>query len=338
MKAIKKSKYIGRVAWINTNNHPCLAPFCSPDDGATLEILRPTYDAWAGTDAVDLLAAKFTTILPVDALSKKLTATNTYEETPPDWFWEVYHCLLARANAKRWGGCIKNSGVIPLTDEQCAELFAENDPQKAVASVEKPTTEWLARQLQQHMDNDENRPDGYFVKCGSCSTKHHYEPLAVRTGMEATMHLLEATPVLQALSQKTAHCIFICPFNRKISSANELRVFVREGQVTGVSQQHCYQFEYLMWQMQPDEMVAACQDCYDEFATRLPPRHRFSPECTFDAYFQTDSQTGEVTVHLIEINSSMFGWGPAGSSLFHWLEDPPPKTSEPPVFYIVDSF
>ena len=41
---------------------------------------------------------------------------------------------------------------------------------------------------------------------------------------------------------------------------------------------------------------------------------------------------------LIEINSEMFGWGPAGSSLFSWIYNPPPQHDEPPKFMIVGRF
>lgn len=82
-----------------------------------------------------------------------------------------------------------------------------------------------------------------------------------------------------------------------------------------------------------EDMIGAAQACYDRISAGLGIQSGFQDECTFDAYITTDSE-GDVSMHLIEINSGMFGWGPAGSSLFSWTQNPPPQVDETPVYVL----
>jgi len=333
---------------INTNNHYHLAPFCSPDGGRTLEILDETFEQWSRMDALDLLKPQFHTIVSVRTLSQPISAGGK----APDWFWRIYDAMLSRANASRWARCIPHAAIIELSPEQCVQLHTENSG--GGAPGQKPLTEWLTVQIQALIDARGPLPSGYFVKCGTCSTKHEYLPQAVFSGREAVDHLLCATPVLKALKLGTAQCIMLRPFVCEINTHNELRVFVRKGLVTGVSQQACYTVVDVIHLLDPTALVKACQKCYDKFSEQLEERHQFLDECTFDAYFlsgaadregadregadresanREDADREDLQVFLIEINSGMFGWGPAGSSLFEWVSDPPPQAHEQPVFY-----
>lgn len=180
-------------------------------------------------------------------------------------------------------------------------------------------------------------PDGWFVKCGTCSTKHAYPPAPQHTGEEATSHLLGAKPVIHALARGTAECVMIRPWDSRVSDTNEVRVFARQGRVTGVSQQACYAESMpLLGMLSARDVISAAQVCFDRLQAGLPVRHRFGFECTFDAFLVVDD--GGVRMELIEINSEAFGWGPAGASLFHWETDPPPRPDQAPVFYLTDRY
>jgi hypothetical protein len=329
-RCITKRRYLKRYQWYNSNNHLDMAPFYSID-GKILLVKSEQYQAWKQTDALNLLREKFEEVREVRKGWEVPTLSGDVADAP-QWFWDVYQTLIKRANAQRWFSCIPKSSIIPITDEQSLQLFNENNPDDTSINS-RPVTEWLRGQIEKSLHSEEEH--GYFIKCGTCSTKHHYLPIAVYTAKEATDHLLGAFPVLRALKTCKAQCILIRPFDPRVNDNNELRVFVRDKKVVGVSQQACYDFVIVLAMMSADDIIKACQKCYDDFNSQLQPEYQFNHQCTFDAYFTTDP-AGQLTVHLIEINSGMFGWGPAGSSLFHWKHDPPPQADEPPVFYIID--
>lgn len=349
MATVKRRFVTKRTEWFNDNNHANKAPFYSPDNGRTLLIEPRLFQAWSQTDAIDLLRAKFDHVTASDAIVQ-LDCTDI--EQAPEWFWTVYRTILARANACRWVQCIPGAHVIMLDTDTCHKLAAEyieflgadslntNDEMGSVNASSSSTSDWLVLEIDKYMQSRPMPADGYFVKCGTCSTKKHYPPEPVFSGREAVDHLMRAAPVVRSMRNGTAECVLLRPFLRDVSENNELRVFVRDGRVTGVSQQACYTFVPVMAMManSADEIIRAAQACYDEFNSTLPAPHRFNHECTFDAYFTTDMNTGTILVELVEINSEMFVYGPAGASLFNWEDDPPPKPDESPVFYYVDVY
>lgn len=238
--------------------------------------------------------------------SPKLECTSIAD--CPEWFTKVYRALLARGNAERWWReTIWKEGIVPI----------EGD---------------VAGAIQKVMDN---HPDitAWFCKVGTRSTKHEYPVQPVMSGADAVDHLWGAKIVLESINDGTARCVCLRPWDDRINSSNELRVFCRDGRVVGVSQQACYSAVPALHLFGAEDVVAAAQRCYDDFTSKMVPAHRFPGECTFDAFLTTDS-TGEVDAHLIEINAGMFGWGPAGAALFHWVLEPPPSDDDDAVFYI----
>lgn len=221
-----------------------------------------------------------------------------------------------------WDTLIYKGGIVILSEDRCKELSKGRQNKE------------LAADIQKIMDNGQ-APDGWFVKIGPCSTKHQYPPVPVFSGQEAVEHLLDANPVMTHINKGSAACVAMRPWDKKISKHNEVRVFVRKGRVTGVSQQAWYSLQILINLLSSKDVIESAQRCYDEFNERLKPEYRFNYECTFDAYLTTDAT---LQTHLIEINSEMFGWGPAGASLFHWKSDPPPQADQEPVFYTVGSY
>jgi hypothetical protein len=241
----------------------------------------------------------------------------------PEWYDTVYRVILGRANARRWVHLLPDAVFVDVPDAT-ADLLADRDP-AAMASLA----------LQIDAKTTTLAPDdGWFVKCGTCSTKHdHTIPTPVFSGTEAVADLLHSPKVRAQFKKHRAQGVMVRPWDRRIGDTNELRVFVRERRVTGVSQQACYDVVPVVSMVDPQDIVDASQRCYDRMRSLLRPGDRFDYECTFDAFFITDSE-GTIEVVLIEINSEAFGWGPAGASLFHWKDDPPAKPDEPPVFYI----
>lgn len=327
--AIIKTKYIGagRACFHNNNNLPDLAPLEYDKETDTLWVEGGQYDAWALTDALEMLDFKH--IKRLDRPAKKLDARTFCDA--PEWFHRVYAPINARSNAIRWWSeTIKKDGIIPLTEEQSITLAGDEASPKTIHA-----RRWLKLYIQEIMDAhpDVAQKDGWFVKCGACSTKHQYPVEPVFSGAEAVTHLLGADPIRSALSKGLALCFAIRPWVPAISHNNEFRVFVRQGKVTGISQQACYSHVVnVVALFKPEDVIEAAQKCFDDFTAKLEPRHRLVYECTFDAYLECPDEVP--IIHLIEINAEAFGWGPAGSSLFDWRTDPPPKPDETAVIYI----
>jgi hypothetical protein len=318
MKATKEFVYIQSNIYYNDNNIPYLAPFWS-EDGKTLEVEEEQYDAWCQTDAIELLSSQFDNIIKVKEV-KHLPKDMLIAEAP-DWYFKVYNTILSRAYAERWFQLIPDAIVVPIP--------SNNDT---------TDTTKLAHDIQEAIEKSGIKPEGgWFAKCSTCSTKHNYPPDPVFSGAEAVQHLMGSNQVLLAIEQGKATHVMLRPWLQNIEKNNELRVFVRKGKVVGASQQACYGACAILTMFNEDDVINGCQKCYDDFNKKLPEKKRFNHECTFDAFISTDSE-GEVDVNLIEINSEMFGWGPAGASLFSWIYNPPPQPDESPKFMIVGRY
>lgn len=305
----------------NNNNLVEMAPISYDKKEDVLSIEKEQYDAWDTNDCLSLLYKHFPTIERVDKVERLPPGT------PPDWYYKVYNTALSRANVSRWYYAVPGIHIIPLSAE-LQTILSDTDGLAYTDEANK-----LSTKIQSIMDNN-SAPDGWFGKCGTCSSKHHYPPTPLFNGEEAVSHLLNALPVKRALYRNTADCIVLRPWDRKITDDNEVRVFTRNNTVTGVSQQACYDVVPIMNMLQPLDVIDAAQICYNKVREALIPIDRFDYECTFDAYITTDSD-GNLSMHMIEINSDIFGWGPSGASLFNWIDDPPPSVTDTPVFYIM---
>jgi hypothetical protein len=277
-----------------------MAPFWFDDKN--LEIEEEQYDDWEKSDGLKLLSEHFEHIIRV----KKVKHFDINTDLP-DWYYKVYNTILDRSNAERWFKVIPDAFVLNLEDKKYLEEVKKYDLTKS--------------------------KDGWFVKTGTCSTKNEYPPEPVFSIEEAITHLSDSSKVKKSIKNGTAKCLLFRPWIKEINDSNEIRVFVRNCKVVGVSQQSCYHMIPFLNMLNADNIIEEAQKCFDKFNNALEIKKRYNYQCTFDAYI-----TGDINVELIEINSEMFGWGPAGSSLFSWKYNPPPKCDEPAKFLIAGSF
>jgi hypothetical protein len=284
-QAVKKVAYLDRRLFHNDNNNFRMAPFWC-DMGKILEIKKDVYAYWSANDTVKLLSDAGYQCIPVDKLSGHF-GHGTFQSDLPAWYWDVYEICANRADAERWAHLIPDARIIKVTDEVREKLRLDRN-----AKIEEP-------------DLGPPPQFGWFVKTTRCSTKHERRPAPIYA--DPIRELAGTDKTLKAIL-KGAN-IMIRPWINEIGAECEVRVFVRQGKVTGVSQQACYSILHVLPLMDATTVINAAQECYNGIANGLAPEHGFQDECTFDAYIVDEK------MYLIEINSGMFGWGPAGAYL-----------------------
>lgn len=315
--------------WYNDNNLHYMAPFWS-QDGSVLIVEAQQYDAWAQTDGLEILNEHFKEIVRSDEDVPKFPK-ETLRSDVPEWYYKVYHAIINRSAPERWYHAIPDAELIVLDDDLVHRLleskYESHEARKEVSAL-------IQEKMDLHMDVT---PNGWFIKAGSHSTKYDYPPTDVYTGVEATEHIFNSFHAKREFLNKRTNCLLIRPWERRITDNNEVRVFVRDGKVTGVSQQACYKFVCMMALLDPNDVITACQKEYDSVSALMKPEHQMKYQCTFDAYFLTDEEA-ELSCHLIEINSECFGWGPAGAALFSWSHRPPPQPNEQPLYLVAGRY
>lgn len=317
MEPVKEYAYIKRMSWYNDSNIYSLAPFWH--NGDYLEVKRHYYDYWKQNDSLDILESLGFDVRPVDVLSGSFPSYIVRSELP-EWYFKIYTAFLKRADAKNWFHLVDDAFIVSIPDELRDNI---KDHRKEVTDL-----------IDHEMKTRETPEDGWFVKSTRCSTKHDHSPQPVSCASSAMTHLLSSPEVCNSIIK--GNDILVRPWIKDINPNCEVRVFVREGVVTGVSQQFCYDFVPMLSWINEKDIVNSAQRLYDFIDSNLDPKKSFRDECTFDSYISTDEE-GEVDMHLIEINSGMFGWGPAGASLFSWGQNPPPQKDEAPVFIVAAS-
>jgi hypothetical protein len=321
MKARKEFVNIKRDTWYNDNNIASLAPFRYDDETETLWIHIDQYIAWSRSGIIDLIKNKYPltkSLVPGSVMLSGLDNTTSFGDQP-DWYRYVYWIAMTASNPKYWYEAVPRAHVIPAHYSE-EHRFG-------------PGLE-LMHSIQRLIDQDpDQKAVGWFVKCTTCSTKANFAPAPVYSGAEAVCQLLDSDKVTNAFLLGRADNILLRPWDPRINDDNEIRVFVRNGIVTGVSQQACYSLVTILPMLDADDVIKACQLLYQNIY-RIYKKLWY--QCTFDAFITTDTD-GNLEAHLIEINSDSFGWGPAGASLFSWLYRPPPLVDEPAMYLLAQA-
>lgn len=296
LPAIKK--FVSHRLFHNNDNNICqLAPYWLREGtDNVLEVKNEFFKYWTQNDTVELLTAAGFNCIGVDQLSGGFPP-DTFNSDLPEWYWKVYQIISNRADASRWYHILPDT-VLGTAEQLLSMNLVPPD-------------------------------DGWFVKTSRCSTKHDFLPTPVFSVQQAIDQLRSSPKASKALSQGAS--IMLRPWLKEINKECEVRVFVREGIVVGVSQQFCYSVLSFLSMLDADEVINAAQQCYDDIASKLPQKHGFQDECTFDAYIKPDGKIAPV-----EINGGGFGNGPPGASLFSWTHRPPPAINEPPMFLIAE--
>lgn len=240
----------------------------------------------------------------VECVSKntELIDDNQYMEI----YWIVYHILFNWMSIENWCHVLEEKyHLLELSDTEC-KYFINYD--KNLNFINKLDD----------LIKDFNR--SAFVKLEHGSTKHNFDPYEITSGEELFEQICASNACLNQLKarHKKEHYIFITKWDPDVSKGNELRVFIDNNVVSGISQQYIhsvYPFMTSCVSRMPEVIFESVQKLWNDISPKLEYL-----TCVLDVsvYLRDD----EYVCKLIEING--YGrWGPAGSSLYEWERDDP---------------
>ena len=278
----------------NSTNHYELAPFKFDKDELILD--KDYYHTIKDTWMEDALRKDFSQVWIEDDV-------RYLKEEPCDNFFKVYHRNYEFYFADHWAHVVKGMHVIRFSQDE-EEYMRRNDFKRLKGLISR-----LDMSISDCIDS--TRCTGAFVKLGSSSTKHDYPPEQVFSGEEALHHLLGSNRIKRFLS---CGVIIVTKWHDDITHLNEFRVFIKNHKVIGVSQQFVYESIPFSYETVYQEITKDIQDLWDKISPGLEYR-----DAILDIWLSYDMKP-----NLIEINP--YGpWTGAGSSLFHWNNDPVEK-------------
>ena len=107
--------------------------------------------------------------------------------------------------------------------------------------------------------------------------------------------------------------IFIQKWNDDIILDKELRIFIKNKEIIGISQQDCSK-SHIFLNCTSNNYIEICNNCNKLWS--LIKDKLFYTNCILDVYIDDN-----LDIHLIEINPT-HSWTGAGSALFEWINDP----------------
>lgn len=156
---------------------------------------------------------------------------------------------------------------------------------------------------------------GWFIRMSSASPKDGMRRGALWSAKEIVEQLSTSKRILIAL-HKGDRLLYLVPYDPEWEDCRELRVFIRKGRVTAISQYVWHKFA-LFSAMTDDELISVTRGVVDYLHPALPPILEAvgTQDVVCDLYWNPDE-----TFKIIEFNS--FGyWAAAGAALFHWQDD-----------------
>lgn len=164
-------------------------------------------------------------------------------------------------------------------------------------------------------------PEGYFVKTCMNSLKTGIH----RTGPYKNMKMIvESMCTTTHFHSAVESKLYLLPWKDNLISDLEFRIFVYNGNITAISQQHWQRHNNTLEQMKDEDVLALAGKIISHFQSRIKPKLDILLTQSFvmDLAFlgsPTDS-IAKLQPYFIEVNT----WGKeygAGSALFHWLVD-----------------
>lgn len=300
----------------NTNNFHKYAPFNFENNNI---LIQPSfYNKIKGTYVeTELLKYFDKIILKDDVMFGNMPEEDKISEDLYDKFFKVYKIHLRWYDADKWYHILDRPSVIVKYDNMEKEILKNISKRMICGGSQKMNSEEISslKNLIDKLDEGINNcksEDGCFAKLSGASTKHDYAPYPITSGIDCLNHLLPSKRIFRNID--CCH-IFLQPWNPNVNLKSELRIFVEDNKIIGVSQQALdiiYQEFISVYGVIYKEIIKMAQDLWDSIKDKLP-----YTEATIDAWLDENN-----TLQLIEINT--YGiWTAAGSSWFEWETDFP---------------
>jgi hypothetical protein len=294
----------------NDNNHWEMAPFTFIDNKLVFD--SKLWGKLDNTWLKEQILNKFSDVVLQNGVLNK--------NRPCDNYWILYNLFNNWTSGEKWYNLVPRGKIVEIPIDELPALI--NISTRLIlcgGSIIRPETLLIPKTLELLKTVfDVPAEDGYFIKTEHCSVKKDYKPHSVYTPLEALEHILGSRNCASLLISKHQHYLLLSPWIPVLEPLhNEFRAFVKDGIVTGISQQVIYKVSNVMlsvWSKRAEEIYLAVDKLKDII----------EEACNYDEYIIDLWISGEddLTANLIEINGRG-GWGPAGASLFSWQFDPP---------------
>lgn len=297
------------VSMLNSSNHHDHDPFMMTKDRKTLLVDKNWWDSQGESLRVSVQKSN-----PVLCTDFEYPHVDTSDHPVCA---QIYAMYCDQFTYEKFSHLVGLVCVLPLTEHDVATLTQKT---RAGVITGRPLTESDLEDFGEKLRNriDEfirrHQETGIFIRTNHKSAKNDTKlrPLfSVRDALEQLTHSRDILRVLETRREDQA--IVMLPWEPRISTKNEFRVFVNDRQVRAISQQRWFSPVGL----KTSDAVDAARGIvrfYDENFGEIE-----WPDVVLDVWCDLDPEGG-CRCHLIEINPGG-RWASSGSSLFHWIRD-----------------
>jgi hypothetical protein len=306
-------KYMHDIRGLNTNNFQELAPFnIEFGKNNTLTLIKPRlvcdslfYEEINDTVIMDILQ---NTYYIIKSNKKIRYGTNNTDKRIEKEYWNIYHILFNWMCIKNWSFLLeKPFNLIKLTELECSFLIKSTKDKEFMNKLDMIIESFEVK---------------VFAKLDHGSSKRDIAPHAtpISNADELFDQLVKNKYCISHLKthKKEDNYLFITEWNKDIKKDNELRVFIDNSRISGVSQQYIYEsypFMETIIGKYPNMVLKSIQKLWNSIKNRIEYK-----TCILDVYIELNDTPFEC--HLIKINGCN-RWGLVGSALFDWKTDDP---------------
>jgi len=327
-KIIKQSDLEKR----NDNNHYHIAPFRFEylEEGKITKLIldEKFYNTRIKeSKAEDNIRTCFSDIM-IEIHQDILFGNNKYPEFIWDAFYKIYNIMMDWYSPINWHMYLGYHFERLEIDKKYYEILEEisklqmygrnyqnllNDP------ILDPLKEQINQIIKKICDSSSN---GVFVKTDRHSTKHDYPIQECFNGNDVIEHIFGGITAIRELKNHDNLALYFKKWKTNIGGENEFRGFIDDGKIIGISQQFLYEvYVSMKYHIENrNEIYQAIQLEWNRIYNLLDNKHKYR-EAIIDFYVEYDVND-VIKVWIIEINT-IGKWGPAGSSLYKWIDDPP---------------
>ena len=172
--------------------------------------------------------------------------------------------------------------------------------------------------LERYRDETNSIFDGtkYFIRTDTVSLKNGIHKVGPYTNLRDIIESMVTTiDAHKCFFKDDKKCtIYLFPWIEDINPYKEFRIFVYNGRITAISQQHLYDVNLWLNSMSKDDIILIINKILEFF------EHNIKPLYKKDKYVMDLVLIGDEQPYFIEPNP--FGKEyPTGSALFHWIND-----------------